>query len=64
MRFKILKIIFHQFLHYFIYKYLVIIIGILFFNEYLNLIALIGAFLIVLSGILSLQAQKKQLNAL
>ncbi len=41
-----------------------LIIGILFFNEYLNFFALIGAFLIVLSGILSLQAQKKQLNAL
>ena len=41
-----------------------LIIGILFFNEYLNFFALIGAFLIILSGVLSLQAQKKQLNAL
>ena len=36
-----------------------LLIGIIFFNEYLNFIALIGAVLIVLSGILSLQAQKK-----
>ena len=39
-----------------------LLIGIIFFNEYLNFIALIGAVLIVLSWILSLQAQKKQLN--
>ncbi len=36
-----------------------LLIGIIFFSEYLNFVALIGAFLIVLSGILSLQAQKK-----
>ena len=41
-----------------------LLIGIIFFNEYLNLFALIGATLIVLSGILSLQAQKKQLKDL
>ena len=41
-----------------------LLIGIIFFNEYLNFIALIGAVLIVLSGILSLQAQKKQLKDL
>ena len=39
-----------------------LLIGIIFFNEYLNFFALLGALLIVLSGILSLQAQKKQLN--
>ena len=41
-----------------------LLIGIIFFNEYLNLFAFIGALLIVLSGILSLQAQKKQLKDL
>ncbi len=41
-----------------------LLIGIIFFNEYLNFVALIGALLIVLSGILSLQAQKKQLKDL
>ena len=41
-----------------------LLIGIIFFNEYLNFIALIGAVLIVLSGILSLPAQKKQLKDL
>ena len=41
-----------------------LLIGIIFFNEYLNFVALIGAVLIVLSGILSLQGQKKQLKDL
>ena len=41
-----------------------LLIGIIFFSEYLNFVALIGAVLIVLSGILSLQAQKKQLKDL
>ena len=41
-----------------------LLIGIIFFNEYLNFVALIGAVLIVLSGILSLQAQNKQLKDL
>ena len=39
-----------------------LLIGIIFFNEYLNFFAVLGSLLIVLSGILSLQAQKKQLN--
>ena len=34
------------------------------YNEYLNFFALLGAVLIVLSGILSLQAQRKQLKGL
>ena len=38
------------------------LIGIIFFNEYLNLIAYFGAFLIILSGIFSIPAQKKQLS--
>ena len=38
------------------------IIGIIFFKEYLNFAAYFGAFLIVLSGIFSIPAQKKQLN--
>ena len=41
-----------------------LLIGIIFFNEYLNFFALLGAVLIVLSGILSLQAQRKQLKGL
>ena len=41
-----------------------LLIGIIFFSEYLNFVALIGAVLIVLSGILSLQAKKKQLKDL
>jgi len=36
--------------------------GMIFFNEYLNFAAYIGAFLIVLSGVISIPAQKKQLN--
>ena len=38
------------------------LIGIIFFNEYLNFIAFIGALLIILSGIFSIPAQKKQLS--
>jgi drug/metabolite transporter (DMT)-like permease len=38
------------------------LIGIIFFGEYLNYIALIGAFLIVLSGIISIPGQMKQIN--
>ena len=38
------------------------IIGIIFFNEHLNNIALIGALLIILCGIISIPAQIKQLN--
>jgi len=38
------------------------LIGIIFFNEYLNFIAYLGAFLIFLSGIFSIPAQKKQLS--
>ena len=37
-------------------------IGIIFFNEYLNYIAYFGAFLIIISGIISIPAQKKQLS--
>ena len=37
-------------------------IGIIFFNEYLNFMAYFGAFLIILSGIFSIPAQKKQLS--
>jgi len=38
------------------------LIGIIFFNEYLNYIAYLGAFLIIISGIISIPAQKKQLS--
>jgi len=38
------------------------LIGIIFFNEYLNFIAYLGAFLIILSGIFSIPAQKKQFS--
>jgi len=38
------------------------LIGIIFFNEYLNFIAYFGAFLIILSGIFSIPAQKIQLG--
>ena len=38
------------------------LIGMIFFNEYLNFAAYFGAFLIVLSGFFSIPAQKKQLN--
>jgi len=38
------------------------LVGIIFFNEYLNFIAYFGALLIVLSGIFSIPAHKKQLN--
>ena len=37
-------------------------VGIIFFGEYLNYIALIGAFFIVLSGIISIPGQMKQIN--
>ena len=40
------------------------LVGIFIFNEYMNIYAYFGALLIVLSGILSLQAQKKQLKDL
>ena len=39
-----------------------ILIGIIFFNEYLNFIAYLGAFMIIISGIISIPAQKKQLS--
>ena len=38
------------------------LIGIIFFNEYLNYIAYLGAFMIIISGIISIPAQKKQLS--
>ena len=38
------------------------LIGIYIFNEYMNLYAYIGAFLIVISGIISLPSQIKQLK--
>ena len=38
------------------------LIGIIFFNEYLNFIAYLGAFMIIISGIISIPAQKKQLS--
>ena len=38
------------------------LIGIIFFNEYLNYIAYLGSFLIIISGITSIPAQKKQLS--
>ncbi|MAQ71782.1 MAG: hypothetical protein CL565_06275, partial [Alphaproteobacteria bacterium] len=38
------------------------LIGIIFFDEYLNSIASFGAFLIILSGIFSIPAQRKQLS--
>ena len=38
------------------------LIGIIFFDEYLNFFAYLGAFLIILSGIFSIPAQKKQLS--
>jgi len=38
------------------------LIGIIFFNEYLNLVAYLGAFMIIISGIISIPAQKKQLS--
>ncbi len=38
------------------------LIGIIFFNEYLNFIAYLGAFMIVISGIIAIPAQKKQLS--
>ena len=39
-----------------------LLIGIIFFNEFLNFIAIIGSLLIVLSGLLSLKAQNNQLK--
>ena len=38
------------------------LIGIIFFNEYLNFIAYLGAFMIIISGIIAIPAQKKQLS--
>jgi len=38
------------------------LIGIIIFNEYLNYIAYLGAFMIIISGIISIPAQKKQLS--
>ena len=38
------------------------IISIFIFNEYQNIIVILGALFIIISGLLSLQAQKKQLN--
>ena len=40
-----------------------IIIGYVFFNEYLNFYAILGAIFIVLSGIVSIPAQQKQAKA-
>ena len=39
-----------------------VLIGLFIFNEYLNLFAIIGALLIVISGIFSIQAQYKQIK--
>ena len=41
-----------------------VIFGIVFFGEYLNLLAISGAFFIVLSGIISIPAQYKQVQNL
>ncbi len=38
------------------------IIGVVFFYEYLNMFALLGAFLIILSGLISIPGQFKQIN--
>jgi drug/metabolite transporter (DMT)-like permease len=38
------------------------IIGVVFFDEYLNMYALLGAFLIILSGLISIPGQFKQIN--
>ena len=38
------------------------LIGMIFFNEYLNYIAYLGALMIIISGIISIPAQKKQLS--
>ena len=38
------------------------LIGIIYFNEYLNYIAYLGALMIIISGIISIPAQKKQLS--
>ena len=38
------------------------IIGVVFFDEYLNMFALLGAFLIILSGLISIPGQFKQIN--
>ena len=40
-----------------------LIIGLIFFNEILNLFAIIGALLIIISGVLSVPAQYKQIRA-
>ena len=40
-----------------------VLVGLFIFNEYLNFIAIIGAILIVLSGIFSIPAQYKQIKA-
>ena len=39
-----------------------VLIGLFIFNEYLNLFAIIGALLIVISGIFSIPAQFKQID--
>ena len=39
-----------------------VLIGLFIFNEYLNLFAIIGALLIVMSGVFSIPAQYKQIN--
>ena len=39
-----------------------VLIGLFIFNEYLNLFAIIGALLIVMSGIFSIPAQFKQID--
>ena len=39
-----------------------LIFGFIFFNEILNLLAIIGALLIIISGVLALPAQYKQIN--
>ena len=39
-----------------------VLIGIFIFDEYLNTLAVIGSFFIILSGVFSIPAQYKQLN--
>ena len=39
-----------------------VLIGLFVFNEYLNLLAIIGALLIILSGIFSIPAQYNQIK--
>ena len=41
-----------------------LIFGLIFFNEILNLFAIVGALLIIISGVLAIPAQRKQINKL